>query len=370
LKKLLKFLFLFFLQSLYNFTVKLYRKYFKNKTDTYFCKIYGKIYTPFYSLNGKINNNYPDIYNYEGKKMEVFFQRNPYDPQYVYVDSKYFLFDLYNYSLETHFYHHSAILETMGKPVRKYGMLHESEIILPEDYKIFRKHKGLENEYNLIFTYSDEILQSVPNSRFFIRYMRPWYGGTYMMSLSDGFRKNEGILSLDNYKHKSKNISIISSGREKVPLHKFRNSIARRCKLNNLADVFGTIDGGTYCSIEEPLKDYRFSIVIENEITPYGCTEKITNCFAAMTIPVYLGANKIDKLFNSDGIIQFNQNDDIESILKLCTKEYYEERIPAIIDNFNKVNINKSEYDLIYENYIQKDVGKLNPEEFSKLLIK
>jgi len=85
-----------------------------------------------------------------------------------------------------------------------------------------------------------------------------------------------------------------------------------------------------------------------------------------MTIPVYLGAAKINNIFNPDGIIQFNETDDIEQVLKKCTKEFYEERIPAVIDNFNRININKSSDDIIYEKYIHSDAGKVSPEELIK----
>jgi hypothetical protein len=171
-----------------------------------------------------------------------------------------------------------------------------------------------------------------------------------------------GIEASNRYKYKTKDISIIASGKTMVPLQKYRNAIAMHCKLNQLADTYETFDGGTYCDISEPFKDYRFSIVIENEITPYGSTEKITNCFASMTIPVYLGATRIDNLFNLDGIIHFNMNDDIETRLKQYTKEFYEERIPAVIDNFNRVNSGKTANDIIYKKYLCNDVGKISPK--------
>jgi len=256
----------------------------------------------------------------------------------------------------------------MGKPKKRYGMLIEAEVITPNDYKIFNKHRGLENNFDLIFTYSFDILNKIPNSRYVPYYFRPWYGYSNVMSSTYEFNKNQDILSLDNYKNKNKNISIIASGKEMVPLHRYRNEIAMKCKNNNLADLYGTINGGKYCDISEPFKDYRFSIVIENEITPYGFTEKITNCFAAMTIPIYFGATKISNIFNPDGIIQFDNYSDIDGLLKKCTKELYEERIPAIVENYKIININKTANDIIYEKYINNDIGKVNPEELFKLL--
>jgi len=329
---------------------------------------YGKYYAPYYNQSYYLNNRYPDIYNGEGKKMELYFIRDVCGAHLVYSSSKYFQYDRYNFGLDTHFYTHNSMLETMGKPKKKFGMLIESEVICPNDYAIFGKNPGLEKDFDLIFTYSDDILQKIPNSRYVPYYIRPWYGHSYMMDTSC-LRENEGVLSCDNYKYKSKNVSIIASGKKMVPLHRYRNSIAMQCKTHHLADTYGTFDGGEYCSISEPFADYRFSIVIENEITPYGFTEKITNCFAAMTIPVYFGATKINNVFNPDGIIQFSMDDDIEHILKKCTKDYYEERIPAVIENFNKVNIDKSVDDIIFEKYIQDDIGKVSPGELVKSLV-
>ena len=329
---------------------------------------YGKIYLPYYNIGAPLNNNYPEIYNHEGNKIELFFIRDVHGAHIVYSNSKYFQYDRYNFGLDTHFYTNNSMLQTMGKPKRKYGMLIEAEIIVPNDYTIFEKHRGLEKDFDLIFTFSDNILQTIPNSRYMPICIKPWYGFRKFMMGSNESNKEATYLSADNYKFKSKNISIIASGKTMVPLHKVRNAIAMQCKTQQLADVYGTIDGGKYCDISEPFKDYRFSIVVENEITPYCFTEKITNCFAAMTIPIYLGASKIGKLFNPDGIIQFNIEDDIESILKKCTKEYYEERIPAIIENYNKVASGKSADDIMYEKYIKNDAGKLSPEELIKSL--
>jgi hypothetical protein len=313
-------------------------------------KTYGKVYMPIYNMDVPLANKYPEIYNSTGKKMELYFLRDICGAHLVYSFSNYFEWDRYNFGLDNHFYTHDSMLETMGKPIKRYGMLIEAEIIVPDDYKIFKKNKNLVNDFDLIFTYSDKILDAIPNARYVPYCIKSWYNSLEM----------EGG---NQYRHKTKDISIIASGKTMVPLHKYRNAIAMQCKTRQLADTYGTFDGGRYCDISEPFKDYRFSIVIENEITPYGFTEKITNCFAAMTIPVYLGATKIDSLFDPDGIIHFNINDDIENVLKQCSREFYEERIPAIINNFNKVNKGKTGLDIIYEKYLYNDVGKLSPEE-------
>lgn len=75
------------------------------------------------------------------------------------------------------------------------------------------------------------------------------------------------------------------------------------------------------------------------------------DCFASMTIPVYLGAGKIDEFFNPNGIIKINQNTSIDEILKICTEEEYEKRLDAVKENFQKVLKYTNIYNLLYETY-------------------
>ncbi len=134
-------------------------------------KYYGKIYIPY--TNNIIfrkkeeydygNNN---VYNKYGEKLEVFFLRdftgvhNPYDYH------KYIMFDRFNIGLDKHFYSNGTMLETMGNPKERYGFFNESESIIPEDFKIFDTHKGLEKDFDLIFTFSAKILDKIDNAIF------------------------------------------------------------------------------------------------------------------------------------------------------------------------------------------------------------
>lgn len=140
-------------------------------------------------------------------------------------------------------------------------------------------------------------------------------------------------------------------------MHLVRKKLAFKCKNESLADTFGKFDGGAYCAMELPFEHYRYSIVVENAIAPFYFTEKIMNCFAAQTIPIYLGATEIGRFFNADGIIQIGLDDcdHIENILKRCTVEEYERRLPAVLDNFKRAvaTMNQTRFDDIYVNYIR-----------------
>lgn len=301
----------------------------------------ARIYKPYYNVLYGINAKMPPIYNKDGEPMELFFIRDLHTAHNPYGNvGRHFLWDRYNWGLETHFYTHRAMLETMGKPIRKYGMFGESRAIVPKDYEIFKKHKGLEKEFDAVFTYDDQLLDDLPNAKYYPICAEVWYG-----------KEDPEIIDSSAYMKKEKNISILSSDKQMCEMHKVRMWIARYCRERRLADVMGTIDGGVYVSIEESLKSYRYSFAIENQISDYFFTERITSCFMAQTIPIYMGARKIDEFFNPDGIIKIFKEDlyNLDNVLKQCTKEEYERRLPAILDNYERVQCYRNMQDYLYE---------------------
>lgn len=312
-------------------------------------KVHGKIYYPYYSRSAKQEPDEYIIYNKDGQKMRTFFLRddNMSNCPALY-QSKYFIFDRFNYGLDVHFYSHMAMLEQMGNPSKRYGMYIEPESLVPEDYRIFDYNKGLEKDFDLIFTHTERFLEKFDNARFFSVCAKLWY------VLEDEY----GQLPKDWLDLKNKNISIVSSDKILCDLHKFRLELARKCKRENLADTFGTFDGGDFVSIDKSLTNYRYSIAIENEIEGYWFTEKILNCFANMVIPIYLGASHIDEFFNPDGIIKITVNDmdNIDKILKNCTEEEYLGRIEAVKENYYRALKFRNSNDWLYETYLEKSV--------------
>lgn len=310
------------------------------KTDTY-----GKIYLPIYNTGVEFNIKTPEVYNKDGDKYNLYFLRDFHSAHEPYFfNSKYFLMDRFNFGLDTHFYTHKCMLEQMGKPKKRYGILYESTSIVPEDYKIFEDNPSLYKDFDNIFTFSAKILDSVPNAVFVPFQASPWYG-----------REPDEIIDEKLCYQKTKNISFLSSKKIMCDMHKHRVALANKCKTKKLADTFGTFDGGKPASLSSVLKDYRYTVIVENEIDDYYFTERLTNAFLSMTIPVYCGAPKIGKFFNEEGIISFNIRDfdNIEDILKNCNEEDYNNRINAVIDNFNRVQKYKNVFDSMYLEYLK-----------------
>lgn len=315
---------------------------------------YGKIYVPYYP-DVKFSDDKPDIYNKDGKKMDIFFIRDKIGSHCPYSDSsKYFLWDRFNIGLDTHFYTHGTILETMGEPAYKYGYFVESESIVPEEYAIFEKHKGIEKDFDAIFTYSEKLLNTLDNAKFFCGVASMWYTKEYYNGIKDPTTLDENV-----YLTKNKNVSMICSSKTFTPMHKIRHKIAQDAMNTGKVDIFGGFKDGIYFDYKSrTLKDYRFQIVVENDISPYYFSEKIIDCFASMTIPIYLGGTKIADFFNPDGIITINKDTDINNVLKICTEAEYNSRLAAVKDNYYRSLKHYNVYDLLYEQYFMKKTDK------------
>ncbi len=308
---------------------------------------YGKIHLPKYNMYLPFDAPLYDVYNKNGEKLIPVFLRDSQSAHQPFSSSQYVYFDRFNFGLDIHFYSQVDLLQRSGKPLHTYAMFSESETIEPDSYKLFENHKGLEKDFDYIFTFSEKLLDSLPNAKFVPFCTSPWYGS----------EKYGGIMSPEACNHKTKNISIMASNQNISEYHKLRIAIAKKCKQLGLADTYGTFDGGPFLDkIDHVFEPYRYSIIIENDVKPYYYTEKITSCFAAMTIPIYLGATRIGEFFNEAGIIKISPADfdRLEDVLKQCSEEDYLSRLDAVKDNYNRVQKNINVFDnFIYEPFLK-----------------
>lgn len=308
--------------------------------------VYGPHYPPVYNLDKPFVDGIPDVYNAEGGKLDFYFLRDYHlaiDPYMVeYAAPNHWIWDRYNYGLKTHFYSHWEMLRTLGRPDRRFGMMIESDAIVPQDYAYLYAHSELASRFDLLFTYDERLLNEIDNARFVPFCAQPWYG-----TLQGG-----GILDEKAYERKAKMVSILSSAKTICELHRFRLDVANRCKREGLADTFGTFDGGPMVKIADTLRDYRYSIAIENSLSRYFFTERLTSCFLSMTVPIYCGTPHIGEFFNLDGIIIFRPGDDLLKILRQCSERDYESRLAAIKDNYARTLKYRNVWDWIHKTYL------------------
>jgi len=314
-------------------------------------RIYKDIYIPIYKHNVPLCPVEPEIYNRKGERLRVIFLRDNYKPNASSQTSNLIYWDKYNFELPLHLYTHGRMLETMGSPTSRFGALVETKGIKPDSYQLFEKYSGLEKDFDLIFTYDEKLLNDIPNAKFvpFCADIKLFSGDFVLLPELDN------IFEQNLFYEKRKNISMLSSNKKFCELHLKRITTALKLKNNPNVDTFGTFDGGAFVEPYETLKDYRYSIVFENEISAYCFTEKLTNCFATQTVPIYIGANKIHEFFDEDGIIRVNESeiDNIENIIAQCSEDDYLSRKNAIMKNFVAVQMFANNEDYMYKNYIK-----------------
>ena len=140
--------------------------------------------------------------------------------------------------------------------------------------------------------------------------------------------------------HKTKLVSMITSNKKNTPLQKKRVRFAKRNRMK--IDLYG--NGFNYISNKEDgLIDYFFSVAYENDDTDDYFSEKVLDCFATKTIPIYYGSKNIKNYFNEEGIIFF---DDYK--YKNLSASFYNHNIDAVNENYEKVKKYRVPEDTIY----------------------
>lgn len=151
---------------------------------------------------------------------------------------------------------------------------------------------------------------------------------------------------------KTKLVSMVASKKTITEGHRFRHRFAEKYK--DKVDLFGGAAGSNKIGSNptspwrdktETINPYMFSVVIENDSYTTYFTEKITDCFAVGTIPIYWGAPDIGEYFNTEGIIQLTEDFDFS----MLTKDYYLSKMDVVKDNFNRVREMETADDMLFK---------------------
>ncbi len=155
---------------------------------------------------------------------------------------------------------------------------------------------------------------------------------------------------------KTKNCSMIYSDKSWNVGHKQRIRVVDTLESNDKAvDYFGSGSSNPIQYKISGLKDYKFSIAMENEAPPYlfaanndYFSEKLLDCFLTATIPVYYGNPTITNYFNEKGIVLFTDPDQILDTYNSLTESLYEDRLEAVKENFELAKKYINPEDTIY----------------------
>jgi hypothetical protein len=229
-----------------------------------------------------------------------------------------------------------------NKNKKNYGWIGESTAIVPHVIKtILTNLDYFKEQYEFIFTHDRRIIEK--DKEFF----------KFVLPNALPYIQNKSI-----YK-KTKLVSFIGSNKVMCSGHNFRQQMIR--KYSDKVDHYGrgfadkelpwtynhnnTEESGKLIG----LKDYMFSFAMENDNYDDIFCEKITDCLATGTIPIFWGTKNISNYFDINGIIILDENFDIN----MLTEEYYNSKIESIQNNFEKSKKLTTSEDYAYLNYIK-----------------
>jgi hypothetical protein len=222
------------------------------------------------------------------------------------------------------------------------------------------------NKFDVIMTFDKDLLSKIPNGVF-----TPPLFVTHFNALPNplGIPPSKSEL-IDTYElpddvfriyPKTKLVSAISSNKAFLPGHVNRLQFINAIK--NRVDLFGRGMGKELPSKLDGLRDYMFSVAIENvENDDYYFTEKITECFLTGTIPIYHGCLNIGEFFDTRGILYFRNEKELLDIMNSLSLEKYQEMLPYAKINFEKcfkwpLN-NDMLFDMYYKDIIKQKVTR------------
>ncbi len=216
---------------------------------------------------------------------------------------------------------------------RRIAFLIEPVTINPAGYTYVKVHA---DKFAYILSHDRVFNKGIPNATYYP------FGGCW---IEPGDRKVHA---------KTKLISIIASDKRQTVGHRLRHEIIDR--FPGKIDVFGR----GYKPIPnkiEALRDYCYSIVIENERSSGWFTEKLIDCLQTGTIPLYYGAPDMLEYF--DGVKGFLNAEKLDDLFKHelenpgSMARNYRDMLPEVNKLFEASKKYVCPEDWIYEKYPQ-----------------
>lgn len=236
---------------------------------------------------------------------------------------------------------YGIIKNPIDKSKKNFGWFLESSAIIEFVIKtVVNNLPFYKSRFEYIFTHDQRIINIDPMFfKFALPSSRPWI-------------QNRKIYN------KTKKISMISSKKTQTDGHRYRQEIMN--KYFDKIDHFGKghygrelpqfINFGNMLETGKllGLKDYAYSITIQNSYYDDHFCEKIADCFATGTIPIFWGTKRISNYFNNQGIVFLEDMKNID----VFTLEYYHSKIDFIKENFDICMSMPTAEDYIYDKYL------------------
>lgn len=175
-------------------------------------------------------------------------------------------------------------------------------------------------KYDLILAWNEDVLKKCPNAKLFP------FGSCWI-----------DLKSINIYKKNQ--ISFLTSNKAYLPGHILRQDIFKFLRSYKNPNGFEILNVRTPPRIENKniiFENSMYSIIAENVSINNFFTEKLIDCFATKTIPIYYGCPNLDAYYNTAGVLRFNSIEELKSVLSNITVEHYNSCQLQIDENFQK----------------------------------
>jgi len=212
----------------------------------------------------------------------------------------------------------TAEVATCGVPrERRFCILMEN----PRFYEINQAYLGLHkfviSPFDIPLPDGVELIQTHPAVPWFYDINFDTNSGLTHAIVDHDKSKNLEYYCEEKSKEKTKLVSMVTSTKGISEGHKLRVAIAGHLKhiLKDEIDLYG-FGHRPIANKRFAIEDYKYSIVVENDLSDYFMTEKICDVILGGATPIYIGANKINEFYSSDIYSIDPHGSDMESILK------------------------------------------------------
>jgi len=187
--------------------------------------------------------------------------------------------------------------------------------------------------FSFVFTQDKNLVRKYPDVFSYLPVLQSW------------------ISKRDRKMYTKNKLCSLASARKVFARQYLRFEIAERFK--NIDCMGEAFDGEWFTPNHKPFKDYMYTIVVPNSDIDGYWDVHLTSPLSCGCVPIWKGSD-ISSYFNMDGIITFDDMDELDEIMDFIGEEDYNSRISAIEDNFNIVN---DKYifaeDMMWEQYLR-----------------
>lgn len=241
----------------------------------------------------------------------------------------------------------------------------------PSTVRVYNKQ--FTRQFNTLIT--NQINISHPNKHY-SQPSLPWLVGVEYEKQKRNFSSDKYLTSNDlmniDFSNKSKLISVITSNKTLSKGHRKRLDFVMYLKsiLGDQLEIFGS-GFNDIADKMDALKDFKYTIVIENSQHPHYWTEKLADAFLCECYPLYYGCPNIYDYFKKESLMVINIEDFIstsEIIVKALESDLYEMSLNEIRVSKNlvltKYNFFWQAIDFLkLETKVRKELVTLYPEK-------